>query len=291
MPSAQPANIEIISDPFDEDLVKSVRDIPGVLDAEGRHMLTVRVSQDGKSWQPLDIVAPDDFRTASINLLTPDEGTIYAEDRQLMVREDIMNSTGYQPGTTCWCSWLTAPYANCLSSARWATSMRRAISPRRRAATSRWIRPSGSADMSSSIVSTCAWKKAMMTRQLTPSPWKWKKKWSESGRRVYRTNTNKTTEHPLESMVLAIVGVLAALGVLIMLLSSSLIFNTLNALLTQHRRQIGVMKLVGGRSTQILLMYMALILIYGFLALIIAVPLGVVAGYRLATFMGEQDEH
>ena len=36
--------------------------------------------------------------------------------------------------------------------------------------------------------------------------------------------------------------VLAALGVLVMLLSGSLIFNTLSALLSQHRRQIGVMK-------------------------------------------------
>ena len=76
--SAQPANIEVISDPFDEDLVKSVENIPGVLDAEGRHMLTVRMSLDGKSWKTLDVVATDDYRTASINLLTPDEGTIYA---------------------------------------------------------------------------------------------------------------------------------------------------------------------------------------------------------------------
>ena len=76
--SAQPANIEIISDPFDEDLVQSVEEIPGVLDAEGRHKLTVRVSRDGKSWTTLDIMATDDFRTAHINLLTPDEGTIYA---------------------------------------------------------------------------------------------------------------------------------------------------------------------------------------------------------------------
>ncbi|MFN2106201.1 MAG: ABC transporter permease, partial [Candidatus Promineifilaceae bacterium] len=92
--NAQPANIEIITDPFDNELVKAVETIPGVLDAEGRHMLSVRVSQDGKSWQPLDIMATDDFNTAEINLLTPYLGAIHAADRELMVREDILNSTG-----------------------------------------------------------------------------------------------------------------------------------------------------------------------------------------------------
>ncbi len=107
-----------------------------------------------------------------------------------------------------------------------------------------------------------------------------------TGRTTYQTNTNKTTEHPAESIALAMIGVLGALGVLVMLLSSSLIVNTLNALLTQHRRQIGVMKLVGARSVTISVMYIALIIAYGIIALIIAVPLGVIAGYGLALFMG-----
>jgi putative ABC transport system permease protein len=68
-------------------------------------------------------------------------------------------------------------------------------------------------------------------------------------------------------------------------LSASLIINTLNALMTQQLRQIGVMKLVGGRSFQILGMYLTLIISYSVIALIIAVPLGSLAGYGLAKFM------
>ena len=62
------------------------------------------------------------------------------------------------------------------------------------------------------------------------------------------------------------------MGGLITFLSGSLIINTLNALLTQHMRQIGVMKLIGGRSFQIMGMYMTLIIFYGLIALVIAVP-------------------
>jgi ABC-type antimicrobial peptide transport system permease subunit len=43
-----------------------------------------------------------------------------------------------------------------------------------------------------------------------------------------------------------------ALGILIVFLSSSLIANTLAALLQQHTRHIGVIKLIGGREKQVL---------------------------------------
>ena len=110
-------------------------------------------------------------------------------------------------------------------------------------------------------------------------------KLERTGRNIYRTNTNKTTEHPNASIALAMLGVLAALGILVAILSSSLIVNTLNALFTQHRRQIGVMKLVGARSFQISVMYISLIIAYGVIALIFAIPLSMAAGYGLAAFM------
>jgi putative ABC transport system permease protein len=104
-------------------------------------------------------------------------------------------------------------------------------------------------------------------------------------RQVYRTDIKVTDEHPMGSLILAVLGVLGALGGLITFLSGSLIINTLNALLTQHMRQIGVMKLIGGRSFQILAMYMTLIFAYGLIALLIALPMGAIAGYALASYM------
>ena len=102
---------------------------------------------------------------------------------------------------------------------------------------------------------------------------------------VYNTQKSLSSEHPMSDSILAIMGLLGALGGLIMILSSSLIVNTLSALLAQQLRQIGVMKLVGARSFQILGMYLLLIVIYGMIALVIAVPLGSLAGYRLSYFM------
>ncbi len=89
----------------------------------------------------------------------------------------------------------------------------------------------------------------------------------------------------MSSTVQAILGILGALGVLILFLSSSLIANTLNALLSQHLRPIGVMKLVGGRRQQIFTMYIVLILAYCLIALAIAIPLGAQGAYALAAFI------
>jgi putative ABC transport system permease protein len=83
-------------------------------------------------------------------------------------------------------------------------------------------------------------------------------------------------------------GILMALGILIVFLSSSLIANTLNALLNQHLRYIGVIKLVGGRRRQVFFMYLTLIMAFSILALIIAIPLGGQGAYGLALFIADE---
>ena len=284
--TAQPANIEIMTDPFDEDLVKAVARIPGVANAEGRHMVSVRVGTDGNTWKPLDVMTTEDFTTSEMNLLTPINGTIYPNDRELIVREDPMNSTGLQPGDEALVQLSdgtirTMPVVGTVGDQYAAGDF--AAPPRGYATldTAEWL---GGYELYNRLYVQV--EDGEDEEAITEIVELVEDKIERTGGNVYRTNSNLTTEHPMESTALAMISVLGALGVLIMLLSSSLIINTLNALLTQHRRQIGVMKLVGARSFNISVMYIALIIGYGIIALIIAVPLGMAAGYGLSLFMG-----
>ena len=102
----------------------------------------------------------------------------------------------------------------------------------------------------------------------------------DAGQTVVRTRFSKSNEHPMASIVQAVLGILMALGVLIVFLSSSLIANTLTALLNAHQRYIGVMKLVGASSRQIISMYLTLIVIFSALALVISIPLRRPGGLR-----------
>jgi putative ABC transport system permease protein len=90
---------------------------------------------------------------------------------------------------------------------------------------------------------------------------------------------------PLEDILQAVLLLLGVLGVLSLLLSAFLIVNTVSALMAQQIRQIGILKVVGARSSQIVGMYLVLVLTYGALALALAVPLGVVGARALSQTM------
>ena len=77
----------------------------------------------------------------------------------------------------------------------------------------------------------------------------------------------------------------AVLGVMSLGLSGFLIVNTMTALITQQVWQIGVMKSVGATANQLVRTYLMTALIYGLLAVLIAVPLGAVGANWLAVFM------
>jgi putative ABC transport system permease protein len=64
-----------------------------------------------------------------------------------------------------------------------------------------------------------------------------------------------------------------------------LVINTITALMAQQVRQIGIMKVVGARAAQLVGMYLSLVLVFGLLALLIAVPLGALAAYAMTQYL------
>ena len=53
-------------------------------------------------------------------------------------------------------------------------------------------------------------------------------------------------------------------------------------MLTEQKRQIGIMKAVGGTGRQIAGIFLVLVTCYGLLSLIVAVPVGIFLGYQFA---------
>jgi putative ABC transport system permease protein len=84
-------------------------------------------------------------------------------------------------------------------------------------------------------------------------------------------------QHPLQDPINTLLLILGALGVLVLFLSGFLLVNTINAILTQQTRQIGIMKSMGATTGQIAVLYLALVFVYGMVSVLVAVPLGVMA--------------
>jgi len=68
--------------------------------------------------------------------------------------------------------------------------------------------------------------------------------------------------------------VLQVLAVMSVFTSVVLVLNTLTALITQQTNQIGIIKAIGGSTATIMKVYLAGVLVYGVLALLVSLPLG-----------------
>ncbi len=101
---------------------------------------------------------------------------------------------------------------------------------------------------------------------------------SAAGVQALRTVVPKPGSHFLGDIFKAVSLLLLALGVLSLFLSGFLVITTVSAIMSQQVKQIGIMKAVGGRVSQVMAMYLVMVAIYGMLAVFVGVPAGLIAG-------------
>ena len=283
-----PANIEIRMDDFDEDFVNTVRNVRGIKEAEARRVFGLRVRPMGETqWTNLDVIVMQDFDKNVINLLSTIEGSSSPKKDQIVLEQDVLDEFDIQVGETLevqlrdeTIKTLTVVGVTLDASTGAVDFLAAPMAFLHRDSLSMLNQPT----LYNRVYATVE-EGQDDEEHLRAMLAELKDKIEKSDFAVNRTFTAKTHEHPLTSIINAILGILMALGVLIVFLSSSLIANTLNALLNQHLRHIGVMKLLGGRDKQIFGMYLALILSFGLLALLIAIPLGGQGAYALSQYI------
>lgn len=108
-----------------------------------------------------------------------------------------------------------------------------------------------------------------------------------AGFRVRDIQVPPPGEHPHQGQMNALLGIQQTFGLVALLLSGTLIVVLLNAMLVQHRRQIGAMKAVGAQRGAIVRMYVLWILILAACAEVVALPAGFAAGRVYAVFIAE----
>ncbi len=283
-----PPNIVLQTDPFDQDLVHAIENVPGVHEVQGRYLVDVRARRGQEDWENLTIVGLSDF-SGGISRLTAIEGAQTAGKDQAVISQDAMHVTGFHAGDRIEIE-LPDGSSKMLTVAGLVSDQTtsKPIPNLNNYAfvTLKTLDSLGLGDQFNYIYATVDGDggNREIIAHVAASV---QDKVEKSGRVVHHLDEYLSNEHPMADTTLAVLGIQVALGGLITILGSSLIINTLSALLAQQRRQIGVMKLVGGRSRQILGMYLALIAIYGAVALLIAAPLASIAGYAIARFIAQ----
>lgn len=284
----RPANVELRMADFDDDMLDLIHNQDGVEEAEGRRVFNIRVRVPGtEKWTTLDMIAFEDFEENAINLLAPIAGQVMPEKREVLLELDALEhiDTGVggllefqlPDGST-----KTMPVVGIVQDT--AAGAGDFLASPYGYITMETLPYLGQPELYNRglVVVSEGGDDIFHVRDMGA---KLKDKIEKNDGIVIRSRFSETHKHPLADTVNAILGILMALGILIVFLSSSLIANTLNALLNQHLRYIGVIKLVGGQRRQVFSMYLTLIMAFAVLALAIAVPLGGQGAYGLALFI------
>ncbi len=284
----QPANIEMRMSDFNDDVLTSMRSQRNVENAEARRVFNMRVRVPGtEKWTTLDITAFESFEDNTINLLFPIEGATIPGKREVLLEKDALQNLDVEVGGLLEFelpdgSIKTLPVVGVVQDT--AAGAGDFLADPFAYITMDTLQYLGQPKLYNRAIVTVEGDGDDI-QHIHDVGAVLKDKIEKAGEVVVRSRFSETHEHPLASTINAVLGILLALGILIVLLSSSLIANTLSALLNQHLRHIGVIKLVGGQRKQVFRMYITLIMSFGVIALVIAVPFGGIGAYALSEFI------
>ncbi len=279
--STSPAHLTLWTSPFDATLVEAVRREPSVADVEAETQASIRWKLAGEAdWRSGSLIARADYATQRLNRTDLLAG-IWPAKETLALERQTARFFGLAPGAVILVE----------------------VGQRGRPVTLTGIVRSattfppqfGGDPTFYATPETVAWVTGqegfnqLDIRLAAFSPAKAKTALDQIESRLDRMSITvggyQITDpqvHWMQTRVDALFLILGGLGILVLGLAAFLIVNTLNAILAREVRQIGVMKAVGATAPRILQVYLATVLAYGGLALLVAVPLGALGTYWLA---------
>jgi len=287
--SSNPATITISLRPFDESLLRTARTFPYVEEVAARSTAQVQV-WTGNTWLPLTLIAVPDFEQLSVNTLTLESGTFNLQRRQILFERQSLpriEGAGIGDGVV-----IELP----------DNSQQRLVI----AGTVHDFNaiPGSRAPLLTGYVSTdtlhllglpsdytellIVTDPALTTNeQLTTVSRTFVDLLERYGHTVTGVTVTEPGKHWASDLIDATVLVMVILGLLALTLSGFLVINTITSILAQQKRQVGMMKAVGATTADITGIYLAMSGVYGALALLIALPVGVLLSRGMTRILAD----
>ena len=285
-----PAGARLHTTFFDDDEVDAVQRMPAVAAAEGRHSSMVRYQQPSGEWHDLQLFALEDYTNSRIDIVRPYQGAWPPADKTTLIERKslalieksvgdsilVESAVGQQrmlPITGLTHDMNQAPAQ--ITGVPYAYVTRDTLA---------WLGLSRDFNELHISVAQGRMDKAHITRVAMDAA----DKLEESGYTVFWTEVPNPGEHFVMDFLPTILLILTGLGVLALILSAFLVINVITAILTQQMRQIGVMKAIGADAGQITGLYLRMVVIFGVVALLVAIPLGALGAALFARFIAGQ---
>lgn len=288
--ATNPAHATILTiDSFDDDLVEAVDGMREVAKAEARGRISLRVKTGPDEWCTLWLIAVSDFDEIKIDQFWPEQGAWPPPDHEMLIERAALKLLKANVGDTVLVKTPEGKERQ-IRIAGLAHDLNAQIYVFGGVAygfatfdTLEWLGQERSYHELRIVVAETEGPPDRAYIQHVAN--KVRDKIEDSGGSVFFTFIPEPGEPSLDFLIQAITLIMGALGVLSLLLSGFLVINTISALLAQQTRQIGIMKAVGGRRRQIIGLYLVMVIIFGLLALLIAVPLGVLGAHTFTRYI------
>jgi putative ABC transport system permease protein len=286
--ATNPANATLYTfDPFGDDVVEAVREMDEVKEAEGRRTVLVRIKTGPDEWRITWLVAIPDFEEVKIDRFEPEAGAWPPPDKEILIERAALGLLKAEMGDTVLVKTPSGKERE-MRIAGLAHDLNAQLFVFDgegygfiTTATLEWLEQTPDYNELRFVVAENADDRAHIQKVADEV----RDKVEEGGRTVLFTLIPQPGKAPLDFLIQAISIIMGVLAVLSLLLSGFLVINTISALLAQQTRQIGMMKAIGARTRQLIVMYLVSVTVFGLLALLIAVPIGVGGTYLFTRFI------
>ena len=278
-------NIQLFAAPIAEEQVESIRRQDGIADAEAVINSYLRWRKPGETdWRNASLVGRQDFENLSVSRLEKTEGT-WPGYKTLVMEEQTMVYFGLSSGDRIQIEHGKSPRTvEIVGVARSTQTVPPQYSGNQGAffatpETVEWL--TGQAVFNQLNIHLEQWDEARaeLTAKQLESQLK------DAGLTTGGFALEKPGFHFSQQIVDGIFIVLTGMGIISLGLSAFLIVNTLNALLSQQIWQIGIFKVVGATFGRVMRIYLGVALLYGVLAILIAVPISAIGAQLMTGFM------
>lgn len=279
-----PASATLYMDEADKDLAKQVEGLPGVAVAEPRRTISARMLIGPDEWRPLLLYVIGDFTSMKLATFTSEQGKWPPADRELLIERSSL--TDKKVGDVVTIRTPSGqnrdlPITGIVHDAAQAPGWQdRVVYGYVTLNTLAWLGETPTFNELRILVS----QNALDVPHITEVAYQVKDFVEKQGHVVSTVSIPKPGEHPHADQMNSLLFFFEAFGILALILSGVLVANIITALLAQQIRQIGVMKALGASTRQIAGLYFGTVLIFGIVALLIGVPLGLVVGRQYAAF-------
>jgi len=284
-----PASAFLELDQVDDSLVEAVRQQPGIADAEASSVVVARAQANQNEWMSLRLFVIKDFDAMRINAFLPESGAWPPPEQTILLERDALKLINAKIGDRI---DVQTPNGEKQTIVISGTVHDAGLAPAWQGQELYgYVTPSTLASLGESdtlhiinIVVKDQPRNIAAIDSTVSDLAKWLK---GQGRTVEEIRIPPPGMHPHQSQMDAVLVLLLVFSLMALVLSAILTAAMIGGLLAQQVRQIGIMKAIGARSSQITGLYLVLIVLLGVAATFLGLPPGIAAGRGFAGVMAQ----